>query len=73
MTTVYFFKPEQDNGEFSNWYVRSFNVDGLIYISAEQYLMAGKAALFRDDVAFARIMETTSQAKMKAEGRRTFR
>lgn len=56
-------------GVFSQWYHSEFEVDGVTYQTAEQYMMAGKARLFNDDVVLAKILATSSPHNQKALGR----
>jgi ribA/ribD-fused uncharacterized protein len=54
---------------FSQWWPCRFVVDGVTYVTAEQFMMAGKARLFRDAEALERILAEPSPAKQKALGR----
>jgi len=60
---------------FSNWARSKFTVDGIDYISSEQYMMAKKAELFGDDAIKAKIMDASGNdwhklmKKIKALGR----
>jgi len=56
-------------GPFSQWYPSVFEVDGVTYNCAEQYMMAKKAELFGDDVALAKIMESPDPREQKRLGR----
>lgn len=53
----------------SQWYPARFEVNGQTYISAEQYMMAAKAKLFKDQSVYDRILHKTEQGKIKALGR----
>ncbi len=53
----------------SQWFPRAFTVDGLRYATAEHFMMAEKARLFRDAEAVPRILEAKSAAEAKALGR----
>jgi ribA/ribD-fused uncharacterized protein len=53
----------------SQWFARAFTVDGPRYATAEHFMMAEKARLFRDQDALARILEAKSPAEAKALGR----
>jgi ribA/ribD-fused uncharacterized protein len=57
------------NGPFSQWKLCWFNVDGVDYSCAEQYMMAQKAILFNDMVALDKIMGTMQPKKQKEYGR----
>lgn len=56
-------------GPLSQWFKRNFIVDGVKYNCAEQYMMACKALLFKDDIALKKIMEATNPYDQKAYGR----
>ncbi len=53
----------------SQWYPASFTGDGETYLTAEHYMMAGKAYLFGDLDTASRISQTTTPATAKAFGR----
>ena len=55
---------------FSQWYACSFAVDGVMYHTAEQYMMAQKALLFGDREIFDRIMAADNPKTYKALGRK---
>ena len=54
---------------FSQWYPVSFEVDGIVYNCAEQYMMAEKARIFEDYETFGKIMLSSSPREIKALGR----
>lgn len=54
---------------FSQWWVASFEVDGLRYPTAEHYMMAEKARLFGDTEVLAKILASSSAAEAKKLGR----
>ncbi|KNC52123.1 hypothetical protein, variant [Thecamonas trahens ATCC 50062] len=56
-------------GFLSQWYPCEFEVDGVVYANAEQYMMAGKARLFGDDEMLEAILAETSPRKIKGLGR----
>lgn len=56
-------------GFMSQWYRSSFNIDGVEYCTAEQYMMAMKAHYFGDDDITAKIMDTEDPSEQKALGR----
>lgn len=58
------------HGPFSQWHACEFEVDGVKYNCAEQYMMAEKARVFGDDESLAKIMEATSPKVQKALGRK---
>ncbi|MEU5878430.1 NADAR family protein [Spirillospora sp. NPDC047279] len=67
-------RPARDGGVgpgvLSQWWDgHPFTVDGVRYATAEHWMMAGKARLFGDDAALARVLDASSPAKAKAVGR----
>lgn len=55
---------------FSQWAYSPFTIDGVVYVTAEQYMMAKKALLFGDYDALKNIMGTDDPSEQKAYGRR---
>ncbi len=53
----------------SQWWPSPFTVDGVMYASAEHWMMAGKARLFGDEEAERRAISASSPAAAKKEGR----
>ena len=68
--TVFFWNTDEPNGCFSNWYPSPFLLDGKRYSNVEQYVMAGKAELFGDELMYRTILSTASPADCKRLGRR---
>lgn len=66
-------RPERDGsigkGCLSQWWPCEFSVDGIAYPSAEHWMMAGKARLFEDEDALARILAAKTPAEAKNLGR----
>lgn len=58
-----FYAPDQENGYLSNWYSCSFKCGRYTYSSAEQFMMAQKAALFHDIGVLFKILDTTDRRK----------
>lgn len=58
------------NGWLSNWFSSPFVLDKIKYSCVEQYMMAKKAQLFRDQESWRKIMKTENPAKIKALGRK---
>jgi hypothetical protein len=56
-------------GPFSQWYRSVFEIDGVKYNCAEQYMMAMKATYFNDTDALAKIMKAHDPSTQKATGR----
>lgn len=54
---------------FSQWYPCTFEVDGITYNCAEQYMMAEKARVFSDEEVFSKILATSNPKDIKALGR----
>lgn len=54
----------------SQWYPATFTVEGIVYPSAEHFMMAAKARVFRDTDAEARILQAATAAEAKRLGRR---
>lgn len=55
---------------FSQWYDCCFEVDGVQYHTAEQYMMASKARLFGDEEVLQEIMAAQSPSDYKRLGRK---
>lgn len=53
----------------SQWYDCRFEVEGVIYHTTEQYMMARKALLFNDEEIYRRIMSARTPAEYKKLGR----
>jgi ribA/ribD-fused uncharacterized protein len=53
----------------SQWFPRPFESNGVVYKTAEHFMMAEKARVFGDDDAFARVLAAASPAEAKAVGR----
>ncbi|HEY9046475.1 MAG TPA: NADAR family protein [Ohtaekwangia sp.] len=54
---------------FSQWYPSSFTVDGITYKTAEHWMMAEKAALFREWDIVNKIIVSDKPGEVKALGR----
>ena len=64
MSQIFFSK-----GILSQWFPALFEVDGITYNCAEQYMMAMKAKLFGDTEIQEQIMSTSDPRHQKALGR----
>jgi ribA/ribD-fused uncharacterized protein len=66
-------KPDPDGsvgrGCLSQWWPQPFTVDGVLYPSAEHWMMAGKARLFGDADGLAAVLAASSPGAAKAAGR----
>src|SRR5271154_2571775 len=60
-------------GPFSQWFRCKFTVDGIKFNCTEQFMMAGKARLFKDDEMQAKIMESTDPHEQKMKYGRNVR
>ena len=65
---------EKKEGELSKsclsqWYDCSFEIDGILYCTAEQYMMSQKALLFDDNETNLKIMGSKTPKKYKQLGR----
>src|SRR5215472_3595986 len=56
-------------GCLSQWWPAPFTVDGVTYPSAEHWMMASKARLFRDEQGVASVLAAASPKDAKAAGR----
>ncbi|MCY0987772.1 NADAR family protein [Nannocystis sp. ILAH1] len=65
-TMVLFWQPP---AAFGQWTPSRFEVDGVTYGCAEQFMMAEKARLFGDEATRAKILATDSPRQHKALGR----
>ncbi|MGK7953339.1 MAG: NADAR family protein [Xenococcaceae cyanobacterium] len=54
---------------FSQWYEASFQIDSVRYPTAEHYMMAEKARLFKDDDVLAKILTASHPGEAKKLGR----
>lgn len=54
---------------FSQWFEAAFEADGLVYPTAEHFMMAGKARLFGDELALAKVLSAATPGAAKAAGR----
>ena len=66
-------QPQRDGttgpGCLSQWWPAPFTVDGVAYPTAEHWMMAGKARLFRDDQALAAVLAAAGPKAAKTAGR----
>ena len=67
--TVFFWKDDEENGCFSNWYRRKFVIDDFEYLHVEQYMMAQKAKLFHDSERYTAILRATTPRECKDLGK----
>ena len=69
---VFFWKEDEENGCFCNWYRQSFVIDDFRYFCVEQYMMAEKARLFHDSERYTAILKSNSARECKALGRMVY-
>ena len=67
---VFFWKPDENFGELSNWWICDINIDGNTFSSVEQYMMYMKAKTFGDDEIVNQILKTTNNKVVKELGRK---
>ena len=65
---VFFWKDDEENGCFSNWFRRKFVIDDFEYLFVEQYMMAQKAKLFHDSERYTAILRATQPWECKDLG-----
>ena len=65
---LFFWKALPGPGYLSQWWQQPFTVDGVEYGSAEHWMMAGKARLFGDDDALAKIVAAEHPVLVKKLG-----
>ena len=53
----------------SQWYPANFIVEGIHYSNTEQWMMAQKALLFKDETMHRQILDCTDSANVKKLGR----
>lgn len=67
--TLFYGNSDATKGVFSQWHICRFNVDGIEYNCAEQFMMASKARLFGDKKCEEAVMEAKHPRDQKAIGR----
>lgn len=67
---TFFWRPDSP---FSQWHARPFEVGGVTFACAEQFMMYGKATLFVDDEVATRILAAADPRAHKALGRKVRR
>lgn len=55
---------------FSQWFTGAFEENGIVYKTAEHYMMAGKARLFKDAETLEKILKAASPNQVKSLGRK---
>lgn len=63
-------KDEITKSCFSQWFTGKFEENGIVYKTAEHYMMAGKARLFNDPEILEKIVQASTPNQVKALGRK---
>ena len=66
---TFFWRNDEENGEFSNWYECPFVIDDFKYFCVEQYMMAQKAKMFHDAESYTKILRANSPSGCKRRGK----
>lgn len=66
---TFFWQKDKLGGVLSQWFHSSFELEGIRYETAEQYMMAKKALLFKDYERYVLIMNEKDPQKCKALGK----
>ena len=67
---VFFHKPSEPHGYLSNWYTSPFDLDGVHFTSAEQYIMYQKCVIFGDQASANAILATEDTKLQQDIGRK---
>ncbi len=67
---TFFWKDDEENGCFSNWYRRDFVIDDFNYFCVEQYMMSQKAKVFHDAECYSAILRADTPSRCKALGKK---
>lgn len=67
---IFFHLPTEPHGYLSNWYLSPFELDGVHYSSAEQYIMYQKCMLFGDTASAKAVLATDDTKAQQAIGRK---
>jgi ribA/ribD-fused uncharacterized protein len=65
----FFWKPQENNGFLSQWYLCNFVEDEIVFNCAEQYMMYHKAKLFGDEKTAELILQEMNPKNHKFLGR----
>ena len=66
---IFFHLPSEPHGYLSNWYLSPFDLDGVHYSSAEQYIMYQKCVLFGDTASAKAVLATNDTEAQQTIGR----
>jgi hypothetical protein len=67
---VFFWKPEEENACFGNWFPLAFSVDGIHFHTSEHYVMYHKALLMGDEEIARAVLEDPDPHSAKKWGQR---
>ncbi|KXH83388.1 NADAR family protein [Chryseobacterium kwangjuense] len=63
-------KDEITKSCFSQWFPVEFEENGIVYKTAEHYMMAGKAGLFNDEEILEKVLKSETPDQAKSLGRK---
>ena len=66
---IFFHLPNEPFGFLSNWYLASFDLEGIHFTSTEQYIMYKKCLIFGDVDAAKEVLATNDTAEQQKIGR----
>lgn len=66
---VFFHLPNEPYGFLSNWYMSSFDLEGVHYSSMEQYIMYHKCMLFGDQATAKKVLLTDDPSEQQKLGK----
>ena len=66
---VFFHLPEEPYGYLSNWYLSSFELDGIHFSSCEQYIMYRKCMIFGDQASADAVLSTDDTETQQSIGK----
>lgn len=66
---IFFYNPSDPHGYLSNWSFSPFKIDGVRFVSMEQYIMYEKCVVFGDQTSANAILATDDPATHKKIGR----
>eukprot|EP00301_Raphidiophrys_heterophryoidea_P006537 c12631_g1_i1.p1 GENE.c12631_g1_i1~~c12631_g1_i1.p1 ORF type:complete len:379 (-),score=100.35 c12631_g1_i1:196-1332(-) len=65
---IFFWKPDQENGEFGQWFPSDFSANGIQFNCAEQYMMFHKISLFESFEVAQKVLQTNDPKVQKMLG-----
>ncbi len=70
LDALFFQSPDGPFGFLSNWYISPFELNGIRFSSAEQFIMYSKCTAFGDADSAKAVLETDDPARQQAIGRK---